>query len=211
MARELQGAPGGTLRIQVVARASGQEFSSFHLDLSSGDALIGPPDLLRGSNLLEYAGITPIQFPVYPITQHLAEKLHAYTLPRSQENTRVKDLIDLVIIATIESIATDRLSASIESTFSVRNTHPVPGNLPTPPLSWAPSFAAVAATVNLSVANMHDGHMVAAHFWDPVLSGVMARAVWNPHTEGWVVPHDADGASDHRSEKDQEDVFGACE
>ncbi|MBI4496440.1 MAG: nucleotidyl transferase AbiEii/AbiGii toxin family protein [Chloroflexi bacterium] len=81
--QEMQGAPGGSLRIRVAARVAGLEFSTFHLDLSSGDALVEPPDLLRGSDLLQFAGIGPVDFPVYPVPQHLAEKLHAYTLPRA--------------------------------------------------------------------------------------------------------------------------------
>jgi hypothetical protein len=98
VSQELQGAPGGSRRIPVVTRVAGIEFVTFHVDLSSGDALADAPDLLRGSDLLQFAGITPIEFPVYPVTQHLAEKFHAYTVPRDQENTRVRDLVDLLII-----------------------------------------------------------------------------------------------------------------
>ncbi|MDB5059086.1 MAG: hypothetical protein JWO59_2558 [Chloroflexi bacterium] len=93
IAQELQGAPDGTIRVKVLARIAGDAFNTFHIDLSSGDALTYDPDRLLGSNLLAFAGITPVEFPVYPITQHMAEKLHAYTLPCNQENTRVKDLV----------------------------------------------------------------------------------------------------------------------
>ena len=49
VADELQGAPGGSLRVSVVARLAGQVFARFHLDLSRGDALVGEPDMLEGS------------------------------------------------------------------------------------------------------------------------------------------------------------------
>ncbi len=94
MAQELSRAPGGTLRIKVTSRVEGLSFASFNVDISSGDVLIGLPDLIRGTDLLQFAGIPPVEFPVYPVTQYLAEKLHAYTFPRANANTRVKDLDD---------------------------------------------------------------------------------------------------------------------
>jgi hypothetical protein len=123
-AREMQGAPGGSLRFRVVARIAGIAFVTFHVDLSSGDALVGPPDVLRGSDLLGFAGVEPVDFAVYPISQHLAEKLHAYTLPRAEENTRVRDLVDLVAIAAAEPADADRLRASVAATFAARGSHP---------------------------------------------------------------------------------------
>jgi hypothetical protein len=41
---------------------------------------------------------------VVPIETHLAEKLHAYTMPRVRPNTRVKDLPDLVLLGTIRAL-----------------------------------------------------------------------------------------------------------
>jgi predicted nucleotidyltransferase component of viral defense system len=137
VAQELQGAPGGSLRVAVTARLSGQQFAAFHIDLSLGDALVGEPDVLQGSDLLEFANIPPVRFPVYPVAQHLAEKLHAYTLPRDQPNTRVKDLVDMVAMAAIDEVHADALARSVEATFSARGTHPVPQSLPDPHVGLA--------------------------------------------------------------------------
>jgi predicted nucleotidyltransferase component of viral defense system len=184
--QELQGAPGGSLRVRVVARVAGFEFVTFHLDLSSGDALVDPPDLLRGSDLLQFAGIAPVEFPVYPVGQHLAEKLHAYTLPRDQENTRVRDLVDLVIIAATEQVEADRLSRSLEATFAVRGTHPIPERFPEPPDSWARPFASLAAeAVNLPTTDLREGHALAARFWDPFLANRAAHQIWLPDRRRW--------------------------
>ncbi len=186
VAQELQGAPGGSLRVRVVARVAGLEFVTFHLDLSSGDAVVDPPDILRGSDLLQFAGIAPIEFPVYPVPQHLAEKLHAYTLPRGQENTRVRDLVDLVLIAATETVEADRLSRSVEATFAIRGTHPLPERFPEPPVSWAQPFAALAAEAAcLSTTELREGYTLAAQFWNPFLSGGAAYQVWLPHERHW--------------------------
>lgn len=193
VAREMQGAPQGALRVRVVARLAGLDFVSFHLDLSSGDALVGRPDLLRGSDALQVAGIEPVEFPAYPVVQHLAEKLHAYTLPRDQVNTRVKDLIDVVIVAAIDTVDAGRLRDSIGATFDTRRTHTLPECLPAPPIAWTQSFASIAATVNLPTPGLMEGHQRASRFWDPILVGEVTRGMWSPDHAGWIVPSDPTG------------------
>lgn len=189
VAQEMQGAPGGSLRVRVVARLAGLEFVAFHIDLSSGDALVDPPDLLQGSDLLQFAGIAPVEFPVYPVAQHLAEKLHVYTLPRAQENTRVRDLVDLVVIAAAEKVEADRLSRSVDATFAVRGTHPIPERLSEPPASWEQPFAVIAAeAVNLLTTDLREGHALAVRFWDPFLSNGAVHQIWLPDQRRWSRP-----------------------
>lgn len=193
IAQEMQGAPGGTLRVRVATRVAGLELVSFHIDLSSGDALVDPPDVLGGSDLLHFAGIAPIEFPVYPVLQHLAEKLHAYTLPRDQENTRVRDLVDLVIIVSTEIVEADRLSRAVEATFGVRGTHPIPDRLPEPPASWAQPFAVIAAqTMHLPIADLLEGHALAAQFWDPFLTARADRQTWIPDQRRWTATREVE-------------------
>lgn len=74
---KMQGAPGGALRIPITARVAGEVFATFDIDLSSGDAVVQAPEVREGSDLLDFAGIPHVRFPIYPLTQQLAEKLHA--------------------------------------------------------------------------------------------------------------------------------------
>jgi|DewCreStandDraft_5_1066085.scaffolds.fasta_scaffold00018_16 predicted nucleotidyltransferase component of viral defense system len=194
VAQEMQGAPGGSLRVRVTTRVAGLEFTVFHIDLSSGDALVEPPDLLRGSDLLQFAGIPPIEFPVYPVSQHLAEKLHAYTLPRSHENTRVRDLVDLILIAATERVEADRLARSVTATFSIRGTHSIPEQFPAPPDSWSQPFRAIATEIaNLSIADLQDGYALAVQFWEPFLANRTPHQIWLPEQRRWSpIPHECD-------------------
>lgn len=186
VAQEMQGAPGGSRRIRVVARVAGRDFAAFHVDLSSGDALVDQPDLLQGSDILQFAGIAPVRFPVYPVAQHLAEKLHAYTLPRAQENTRVKDLVDLVIIAATERVEGDRLSRSVGATFATRGTHQIPARLPEPPAAWEKPFAIITKDVmGLQVTDFQQGHALAVQFWNPFLSNDSVHQIWHPDQRRW--------------------------
>jgi hypothetical protein len=54
--------------------------------------------------VLAFAGIAPPTLRLYPIETHIAEKLHAYTMPRARPNSRVKDLPDLGLLATAKTI-----------------------------------------------------------------------------------------------------------
>ena len=44
--------------------------------------LTTPIETILGNDLLKFAGIAPTRYRVYPRETHVAEKLHAYTLPR---------------------------------------------------------------------------------------------------------------------------------
>ena len=64
---------------------------------------------------------------VVPLTVHFAEKLHAYTRPRTgTPNSRVRDLADMVLLIQLGLRADGDLRAAIDATFTRRATHPVP-------------------------------------------------------------------------------------
>ena len=149
--------------------------------------MVSEPDQLRGSDLLEFAGIAPIEFPVYPVTQHLAEKLHAYTLPRNQANTRVKDLADFITFIGLEQVAADHLTRSVAATFVARGTHPVPVALSEPPPSWRQPFAALAgSSLKVPLLTLNEAFERAAEFWNPFLAHEVNRQTWFPPDRTWA-------------------------
>jgi len=82
--------------------------------------------------------------------QQFAEKLHAYTLPRtgSRDNSRVKDLVDLLLLMQTE-MKPRNLRENIERTFTHRATHSLPPYLPPPPESWRARFQEFAKECSL--------------------------------------------------------------
>jgi Nucleotidyl transferase AbiEii toxin, Type IV TA system len=77
----MKGAPHSSLRFSVEARLAGRSFTSFALDVGQGDALSGEAEWKHGQADLAFAGIEQPRLPVYPLANHFAEKLHAYTTP----------------------------------------------------------------------------------------------------------------------------------
>lgn len=76
------------------------------------------PELARRRQLL--VGIDPPTLRLCPVETHIAEKLHAYTMPRPRPNTRVKDLPDLALLASIGALEASRLAEAFEQTFTFR-------------------------------------------------------------------------------------------
>lgn len=146
----LDQAPDGGARFPVEARLDGRSFVKFHVDLGAGDEMLEPFDEIVGEDWLGFAGITPVAVPALSTEQHWAEKLHAYTRPREgRTNTRVKDLIDLILLLERETLDADRVLASVDATFRRRRTHTVPRELPGPPAEWDKPFAEMAEECEL--------------------------------------------------------------
>lgn len=146
----LDQAPEGGARFPVDARLDGRTFVSFHVDLGIGDEIIEPLDELVGEDWLGFGGIAPAVAPVLSKEQHWAEKLHAYTRHRTgAANSRVRDLLDLILLIERGSLSPDRIRSAVEATFERRATHAIPRDVLPPPREWARSFAALVAECDL--------------------------------------------------------------
>mgnify|MGYP005858363941 CR=1 FL=1 len=143
---ELDGAPYGGSRHPVEANLDGRLFAKFHLDVGLGDIQQEPYEWIEPRDWLGFAGIPAGKFPTISREEHFAQKLHAYTLPRSERsNTRVKDLIDLVLLIDSGTLDVERLGRDVAATFARRGTHMVPPALERPPGFWGPVFGKLAA------------------------------------------------------------------
>jgi hypothetical protein len=156
----------------------------FGVDVAFGDPLIGEPDVITAEDTLAFAGIAPPLIRLYPVVSHIAEKLHALTLPRPRPNTRVRDLPDVALLATTGPIDGADLRRAIETTFAFRNTHPIPSVVPIPPDSWEGPYGRMAAIDELPWATLPDVTAAVSAFLDPVLrSG--AAFCWVPGEWRW--------------------------
>lgn len=135
-------------RYRAECRLAGAIYSRpFGVDVAFGDPLVGEPDLAVADDLLSFAGIAPPTLRLYPVISHIAEKLHALTMPRSRPNTRVRDLPDIALLATTGPINEVELRLAFERTFRFRGTHSLPTSVPAPPSFWEGPYAAMAGTV----------------------------------------------------------------
>lgn len=126
---------GGSHRFRVSASLAGRPFETFLLDVGfrADDGLT--VESLRTEDLLGFAGIEPIEVDAVPLELQVAEKLHAYTrtYEGGRTSTRPKDLVDLALISELSHLDAATLRREIETVFALRDTHPAPKALSSPP------------------------------------------------------------------------------
>jgi predicted nucleotidyltransferase component of viral defense system len=147
---DLENAPYGGYRFPVEARMAGRIFIKFEVDIAAGDAWIEPHEMVKLYDWFDFAGIESAIIPVISKEQQFAEKIHAYTLPRKIPNSRVKDLIDILLLIDQGNLNNDRLVNMLFETFQRRGTHAIPPVLPAPPDSWNAPFRKMAETSGIS-------------------------------------------------------------
>jgi predicted nucleotidyltransferase component of viral defense system len=173
------------LRFRAECKLAGKLYGQpFGVDVAFGDPVLGEPEIVVAEDVLAFVGIAPPTLRLYPVETHIAEKLHAYTMPRSRPNSRVKDLPDLALLATTKTLDARRLRAALGQTFSFRKTHPLPDKLPDPPASWATPYATMAREDQLAWPTLDAVTNAARTFLDPVLAGEI-DAMWNPEIAAW--------------------------
>lgn len=178
--------PAAGKRYPLRAILDSRPFETFHLDVGVGDIVIEPPDQLVTPDLLTFADISPTIIPCYPITQQIAEKLHAYTrLHVSGESSRAKDFVDMILLAGMAEIRGDQLRQAIEATFSQRGTHPLPNQLPPPPRNWSTTYRKLAVETGVEYAALNDAFLALQRFLDPLLTTDRALDRWDPESWNW--------------------------
>jgi hypothetical protein len=111
-----------------------------------------PHDLAPTADWLGFAGIGAPKVPVISREQQFAEKLHAYTRPRPTPNSRVKDLVDLLLLVRMRGIGPGKIKAAAEKTFARRGTHSFPPVFLPPPSSWSSPFRKLAQECGIEIA-----------------------------------------------------------
>lgn len=181
---QLAGEKYSGFRYRAECMLAGQLYGQrFGVDVAFADPVLGQPDVVVADDVLAFAGIEPPTLRLYPVETHLAEKLHAYTIPRERPNSRIKDLPDLALLGTIRPLEASRLRRAFAQTFDFRKTHPLPESLPSPPPSWAAAFARIAEEDQLPWRTLDDVTVAAKTFLDPVL-GAARILRWDPDA-GW--------------------------
>jgi len=183
---DIEGDQERILRFPVRALLDGRTFEEFHVDVGFGDPIIEPIEKLETpGHLLAFAEIPPAVIPCYPLTQQIAEKVHAYTKPHpSGEPSRVRDIIDILIIAELGKIESSHLLQALHSTFEAKGAHPLPNRLPDPPSSWASPFRKLARELDLNWDTLDEAKDAVNRFLNPILH-LRVKGIWDPNSWVW--------------------------
>ncbi len=163
----------GAWRFSVMARLAGKQFASVVVDV------VGPSDDLRDAvdQLVVRApvampGLEPVTIAAVDIPQHAAEKFHAMARRCSGDrpSSRVKDLVDLVLMLEAGLLPDPRLGDRLAAVYAARNNS-MPYELPDPPSAWRAEFAALARDLDVSAGDVDEAMvLVRALYQDATLS-----------------------------------------
>ena len=176
---------GNSIRFTVTARVAGRIFERFHLDVGFSDTLYQPVDKLTPPNYLAFAEIEAHPILCYSIHQHIAEKVHAIWRPRKVQSSRVKDLVDLVLLAGLSSdISNNDLREAICLVFGDRGDQ-VPNSFLTFPSDWRQRYSRLAKEIDLHILDYQEAIQAVSKFISPVLSGDAAGMRWDSTAWKW--------------------------
>jgi hypothetical protein len=96
--------------------------------------------------------------------------VHKYFGSRSASRTRVRDLVDMVLLIQFGTLTNDKVAEAIGVTFKRRKTHASPNALPLPPAQWQKPYEALARECGIS-GQLEDTFAVLRIFLKPILGG----------------------------------------
>jgi hypothetical protein len=190
-ARTLQQA-GAVRRVPVTVRIGGGEYAHFHVDLIAGIIMTGQPEPAPPLVDINLAGLVKPTYLVYPLADHIADKVaaihetHQRAAGGPVASTRVKDLVDLMLIATTQSVDAAALHTAVRSEEARRGlTLPPTVTVPDAPV-WASSYRRLASE-SPGLADyliLSTAVEVVRELLDPILTGRFT-GTWNPHRLTW--------------------------
>ena len=145
------------------------------------------PETIIPSNVLTLPKLPQCEYRLYPLVDQMADKVCAtLSLYNGHSSTRVKDLVDLVVLTLTQTIDGGSLEVAITREAASRGL-PLPETFTVPP-DWDASYRRPASPIpdckdHLTVALATS--LVNA-LLEPVLAGKAKGLRWDPGIRAWV-------------------------
>lgn len=153
LARDEAGNPGW--KFTVTSFLGGKVFAPLRLDVVARSAEIaGAVGMVEVHPPVLSDELSSTAMPAVDVAQHAAEKFHAMarTYVGNRPSSRVKDLVDVVLLAEAELLPHLDLPGRLATVWQVRDGAPPAADLPAFPASWPTDYAAMAAEVDYPTA-----------------------------------------------------------
>jgi hypothetical protein len=176
-------------RLHVVAYL-GARYAAFPVDVVVGTAMTAVPEMARPLTPVQIDGLIRPDYRLFPLVDHIPDKLSAIVEKHdrggvARPSTRIKDLVDLALIAGSQRVDGAALALAIRIGFAHRAMRP-PARFEVPDVqAWQLGYPAKATEAPGALPGFQDAVSLVVAFLDPVLNG-MAVADWNPATRSWL-------------------------
>lgn len=167
----------------------GTQIDTVVVDLVVGPPPVGCPEVVEPANRLHLRRpLITFPYRLYPVADQIAEKVCATMdtqYPGGKPSTRVKDLVDLVVIVHTQTVRFDEFQAAIDSKRRLSGIAPFDHfDVPT---EWGRTYPATAKGVPVAESfSAHTAAEIVACFVDPALGKSSNLAVWDPHVLAWT-------------------------
>ena len=166
----------------------GTQVDTVVVDVVVGPPPVGSPEVVEPANRL-YLRRPLITFPyrLYPVTDQVADKVCATVgtqYPGGKRSSRVKDLVDLVLIAHTQTVDLGELQAAIAAKRDLSRI----GSFEhfDIPAEWNRTYPATAKGVPAAESfSAQTAASLVASFVDPALGQFPDPAAWDPQALAW--------------------------
>lgn len=172
------------LKLRFASYVGAEEKDPVLIDLSLGCEPVGEIVSTEPTNRIKVPGVETSPYMLYPIADQLADKLCAIMelQPGGYPSSRMKDLVDVVLIARTQSVSAAVLSLAIVTECSRRGMA-LPSRFAAPDF-WESDFGRFVKSNGLDVPFVVACDL-AARLFDPVLEGVVGGE-WIPEEALWA-------------------------
>ena len=175
-----------TTRYEIHSLLDSRTFENFHLDINTSDILLGKPVGILSHEILDIPEFGSFEIPCYSLPQQIAEKFHTLTKPYGAGvSSRVKDLVDILLIAGQKNLNFQRLKKAFTSTFQNRNTHPLPQKVPRVLVLFPKEYSSLANRLDIRQKTVSEANSALAEFIAPLLSGDSKKS-WDHEHWKWI-------------------------
>ena len=177
--------------VQFDAFLGSKRIQTVSVDLVSDEIPCEHVETLSPVDRIEIDGLESFDYRIYPVERSIADKVCAIAeRHRGKPSSRVKDLVDIAVLACNVAFDGNALSSAIMRELGVRHLVKTVESFELP-AEWGKEqerqYAKIAAGIPLpeQVKTMRGGESLAAKLINPCLGGVVADAVWNPGGLEW--------------------------
>ncbi|MBD3778436.1 MAG: nucleotidyl transferase AbiEii/AbiGii toxin family protein [Micrococcales bacterium] len=180
--RSTGGQPGvDGCRVTVDAYVGATKKVTFGVDLVTGSLMTAAPETVTDA-VLDLRGLEAPAMRLYPVVDHIADKLCAtqamYGAGGDQPSSRVRDLVDLVVLARSQDVDGSALISAVEGEWVHRG---LPGSpVFDPPSDWERRYPPEArrAPATADMTAFADAVALVGTLLAPVLDGSAAGRRW---------------------------------